>query len=521
MIVLFTVVCKQLKEAIIGGIDPLSTSLRESSGLMHVNESGRTCIDNVDHNEKTQGVDGTSTDAQTMTKNLNLIPSTCENGNEPSRDNSLNTSLLPSTSIRDESNVLSGENVASHKFYTKAGTSTNAFSLRAQQIDSADESKGGEDEISRDDDEYHNGMIDVAKKNSHFLSSQCSLGNGIVEATGRTEQNLCVKCNKNGQLLVCSTTNCPLVVHENCLGCQGIFDRKGKFYCPFCSYSMAISEYLEAKKKTSLARKEVAVFVCMDLAQHLEKITERLPWKVHSYSRQNGGVEICENDHVGVQEHNQVKQDDQDVHHVNDNLFQKSIGNRQQSEPSASLSNGNLPCREEAADLISETVCVPNGEKAGEENLVKESPSLTVLERQQNQAPVNCRSDSDDLSSMSTDDTSLDDRGGIQKEDFHNANSILPEKPVVALNVDGDHTSESENEFSNYCIRFRRRERQLSFLIIHGACVFFHVISGSRFLHMRACYLESSLVVCTFIALLFIMGVKCFFIPVHTHPMFS
>ncbi|KAJ0043095.1 hypothetical protein Pint_17934 [Pistacia integerrima] len=458
----------QLKDAILGGISPLAASLMESSGLMRVNENGGTCIDNVDHNERTRRVDGTGTDAQTMAKNANLIPPTCENGNEPAGDNSRNTSLLPSKSIRDESNDLAAENVAGHKFITETRTSTDASSLRAQRMNIADESKGqiGEDEMSSDNVEYHNEMIDVAKKNNLFLIAQCSLDNDSLEATDRTEHNLCVKCNKDGQLLVCSTTSCPSVVHENCLGSPANFDKKGKFYCPFCAYSTAISEYLEAKKKTSLARKELAVFMCMDLVQHPEKLAKRLPRKVHSHSTHNGDVEICENGHLGGQEHNQVKQDVQDVHDVSDRLCQESIGNRQQSEPSASLSIGNLPCREEAANAISETVCVPNGEKAGEENLVKECPFLRVLEGQQIQAPANHSSDSDDLTFISTDDTSVDEReaeGGIPKEDFQQADNILQEKPVFALNIDGDHTSESENEFSNYCIRFRRRERQLSF----------------------------------------------------------
>ncbi|WVY97832.1 hypothetical protein V8G54_029983 [Vigna mungo] len=75
------------------------------------------------------------------------------------------------------------------------------------------------------------------------------------------EKNLCMKCNKGGQLLACKTTTCPMMVHENCLGASAQFNAKGDFFCPFCTYSRTISEYIEAKKEASLARKELAIFI--------------------------------------------------------------------------------------------------------------------------------------------------------------------------------------------------------------------------------------------------------------------
>ncbi|KAL0421963.1 UNVERIFIED_CONTAM: hypothetical protein Slati_3219200 [Sesamum latifolium] len=72
-----------------------------------------------------------------------------------------------------------------------------------------------------------------------------------------------MKCNKGGKLLVCSSNSCPLVIHESCLGSDATFDTKGKFYCPFCAYSRAISKYMEIKKKVSLARKDFATFICL------------------------------------------------------------------------------------------------------------------------------------------------------------------------------------------------------------------------------------------------------------------
>ncbi|PQQ01179.1 uncharacterized protein Pyn_18680 [Prunus yedoensis var. nudiflora] len=70
-----------------------------------------------------------------------------------------------------------------------------------------------------------------------------------------------MKCNEGGQLLICSTSDCPLVYHEKCLGSEFICYKKGNFYCPFCSHSRALKEYLEAKKKASLLRKDLDAFM--------------------------------------------------------------------------------------------------------------------------------------------------------------------------------------------------------------------------------------------------------------------
>nr|KAJ0190086.1 hypothetical protein LSAT_V11C800420780 [Lactuca sativa] len=72
--------------------------------------------------------------------------------------------------------------------------------------------------------------------------------------------NLCVKCNEGGELLVCSSDSCPLQVHESCLGFAITFDENSNFFCPFCTYSRAISEYQEAKRKASQARNDLQAF---------------------------------------------------------------------------------------------------------------------------------------------------------------------------------------------------------------------------------------------------------------------
>jgi hypothetical protein len=116
-------------------------------------------------------------------------------------------------------------------------------------------------ELSSDSDVYYNEKIDLTDKRDEFLSSQHAFGQDLPAMTKPRGQNLCTKCNEAGQLLVCKTTTCTSMVHKNCLGDSAQLDAKGNFLCPFCKYSHAISEYLEAKKISSSARKELAIFI--------------------------------------------------------------------------------------------------------------------------------------------------------------------------------------------------------------------------------------------------------------------
>ncbi|KAK4345954.1 hypothetical protein RND71_036130 [Anisodus tanguticus] len=110
-----------------------------------------------------------------------------------------------------------------------------------------------------------------------------------------TELNLCVKCNKGGNLFVCSSDTCPLVVHESCLASVPNFDYKGNFYCPFCSYSRAISEYLEGKKKVSLARKDLNAFIGLGAGQRSKKSLPRSQGMKQHRSRGGKNEQLCRN----------------------------------------------------------------------------------------------------------------------------------------------------------------------------------------------------------------------------------
>ncbi|GAA0151830.1 hypothetical protein LIER_10463 [Lithospermum erythrorhizon] len=138
-------------------------------------------------------------------------------------------------------------------------------------------------ETSSDSDEFHDVRGDIAISKNSFLSSQ---GMDTQDSLG-TQLNRCVRCNKDGNLLVCSSSSCPFVVHEECLGPASNFERMEDFYCPFCAYSRAISRYLEVKKNFSLARTELSAFLAFRA-----ELEEKSSPKKFSRSKKHGSSKI-------------------------------------------------------------------------------------------------------------------------------------------------------------------------------------------------------------------------------------
>ncbi|GJY59976.1 zinc finger, PHD-type, homeodomain-like, zinc finger, RING/FYVE/PHD-type containing protein [Tanacetum coccineum] len=118
------------------------------------------------------------------------------------------------------------------------------------QVETGSDSEGSDDE-----------RTDIAAKKEAFFSSQGTLNQDFMATVDCSELCICMKCNKGGQLLVCSSDACPFRVHERCLGSAATFDEHRNFFCPFCAYSHAISKYLEVKKKASFARKYLQAFL--------------------------------------------------------------------------------------------------------------------------------------------------------------------------------------------------------------------------------------------------------------------
>ncbi|KAL3533832.1 hypothetical protein ACH5RR_007353 [Cinchona calisaya] len=191
--------------------------------------------------------------------------------------------------------------------------------------------------MTSDSDEYHDERIDIASKKDAFLSSQCTYS----QDSFATQAKYCVKCNKDGQLLVCSSDTCQLVVHESCLSSAASFDGNGKFYCPFCSYSQAISNYMQAKKKASFARKDLATFIGLKV--------ERRPKKLSMRSRRAKENQLRENDDLCA--NNEGNMDEDCVNKISNSHCKDNVEQQHQAEPSIS-SSGDYPlCGEKVVDV--------------------------------------------------------------------------------------------------------------------------------------------------------------------------
>uniref|UniRef100_A0A0D9XVK5 Myb-like domain-containing protein n=1 Tax=Leersia perrieri TaxID=77586 RepID=A0A0D9XVK5_9ORYZ len=98
------------------------------------------------------------------------------------------------------------------------------------------------------------GLLSMTDKIPFCTQDQDS--NGNVE--GLSENDFCVKCGKDGQLLKCGS--CLLAAHDTCFGSPVTFDDSGQFYCPVCAYTKASQAYQKAKKIYSEARKNLSTF---------------------------------------------------------------------------------------------------------------------------------------------------------------------------------------------------------------------------------------------------------------------
>jgi hypothetical protein len=88
-------------------------------------------------------------------------------------------------------------------------------------------------------------------------STQDRDANGSIE--GFTEQDLCIKCGNDGQLLKCSS--CSLAAHDSCFGSSVTFDVSGQLHCPVCLYTKATEAYKKAKTAYSEARNNLFAFL--------------------------------------------------------------------------------------------------------------------------------------------------------------------------------------------------------------------------------------------------------------------
>ncbi|XP_007028829.2 PREDICTED: uncharacterized protein LOC18599003 isoform X1 [Theobroma cacao] len=295
--------------------------------------------------------------------------------------------------------------------------------------------------------EYVDERFNIALNKSLFLSSQCIPSQDPLGKSGWTEQKFCVKCNKNGQVLVCSSSGCPLVVHESCLGSPARFDDKGNFYCPFCVCSVSITKYLEAKDKTSLARKELDAFL-----EHCSKKLTEQQWKLQSHLRLNVDedlVGIQMNGHLGESKHKFISQ-------------KREV----KCGPSASCLDDKL-CVEEK--FVGGAVRVQGEKNEEQEKLVHGQQSMREHEHQQDQLPDNRKCSDDNPAGENTKtipENQVEVGGKNVKEAVQPQITNPPQKPVCAFNGDGEESPTAANDkfiVSSYSIRLRKRETKCTF----------------------------------------------------------
>lgn len=96
----------------------------------------------------------------------------------------------------------------------------------SSHVHSSDDSFGGLDAA---------GLLSVADEVPFCTKDQDANGS----LGGLSEQDLCIKCGKDGQLLKCS--NCMLAAHDICFGSSVTFEveESSQFYCPVCLYNKA------------------------------------------------------------------------------------------------------------------------------------------------------------------------------------------------------------------------------------------------------------------------------------------
>eukprot|EP00267_Zea_mays_P021311 XP_008645113.2 uncharacterized protein LOC103626481 isoform X1 [Zea mays] len=129
---------------------------------------------------------------------------------------------------------------------------------------------------------------------------------------GLSQQDLCIKCGKVGQLLECSS--CSLAAHNSCFGSSVTFEETNLFYCPVCFYKRATEAYKKAKKTYGEARKNVAAFLgtIQVTKQHNEQLNGVQPGGANREDHSDTSKRTHENEvynlaHQDEEPHQQMK----------------------------------------------------------------------------------------------------------------------------------------------------------------------------------------------------------------------
>ncbi|XP_027065399.1 uncharacterized protein [Coffea arabica] len=288
-------------------------------------------------------------------------------------------------------------------------------------------------DMTSDSDDYRDEKMDIALKKDALLSSQCTYS----QDSFATQAKYCVKCNKEGQLLVCSSDTCQLAVHSSCLPSAAHFDGKGKFYCPFCAYSRAISEYMQVKRKASFARKDLASFIGVQTVCQQKKATMKLGRESRNELRKNEG-----------------NNSEDFVNKVSDSHCGVKMGNKHQSEPPLSCSSDHSHSGEK---VVSPSDRMPNTLVSGNLERKYMEPQCQLLGVQVEQPVVAHPVHGSDVDRKKAHmaDRNEGNAGAEGKKVSEIPESALPQEPVCGPISE---SSEEDNEKSvrSYSIRLRR-----------------------------------------------------------------
>lgn len=295
---------------------------------------------------------------------------------------------------------------------------------------------------------FHDERNDIATKKKAFLTSQCTSS----EDSLATQRIFCMKCDKDGQLLTCGSSTCPLVVHESCLGTAAKFDEDGVFYCPFCMYSRAISECLEAKKKVTLARKDLAAFIDLKVGRQ-----PQLP--VRSRTSEQNKVrqvdELCEN--------NDANTDRDPLDEIVHTHMRPNVEDNLQARPSTSIAVNGLHSGQTVGHLTHGEPEILENEDLHGEGTGQQAQSPIQPGEEKNELQATKKSDPDIPSHNQADLPKRSGRQAVRR--VQKKVKQPPESPVSSesFNQTTSESSEEDDKKSSslkYSMRSRRPKMQ-------------------------------------------------------------
>ncbi|XP_009597431.1 uncharacterized protein LOC107774792 isoform X1 [Nicotiana tabacum] len=89
---------------------------------------------------------------------------------------------------------------------------------------------------------------------------------------GPSEKEICIKCEKGGEVLACADIYCPIAVHVRCMGCPARFDDLGKFYCPYCLYRKSVAKFNQAKEHVLSKKQALHAFIDKEMIDNVREV---------------------------------------------------------------------------------------------------------------------------------------------------------------------------------------------------------------------------------------------------------